>query len=391
MIDLWKQAGPAKFWLCEPPIPDEQWREATCRAAPILGLPECSERPEDLMQFSLGEGRFGPNHWTISPQLRLYYLLKPLLPRPLIALLRRVYTSIDHWRPTSNWPTDPRYVAFQWEVLRQLLRIRGEGSISYRSLWPDERRFAFVLTHDIETARGQSRVREIADLEESHGFRSSFNFALEEYPLDLGLMQELRERGFEVGCHGLKHDGGLFNSKQGFMANAAILNQRMKEHGMVGFRSPLTLRNPEWMQALDVEYDASFFDTDPFEPIPGGVMSIWPFFMGRFVELPYTLVQDHTLAAILRARTPQIWLDKTEFIRQNRGMALLITHPDYLDLPGMRKIYPEFLMAMKRQPDYWHALPREVAAWWRLRDDLTRPARTETFNLVQRIPAGAMV
>ena len=31
------------------------------------------------------------------------------------------------------------------------------------------------------------------------------------------------------------------------------------------------------MQALEIEYDLSFFDTDPCEPIPGGTMSIWPF------------------------------------------------------------------------------------------------------------------
>ena len=68
------------------------------------------------------------------------------------------------------------------------------------------------------------------------------------------------------------------------------------------------------MQALEVEYDSSFFDTDPYEPMPGGTMSIWPFFLGHFVELPYTLVQDHTLSVILGERTPRLWLDKVDFI-----------------------------------------------------------------------------
>ena len=45
------------------------------------------------------------------------------------------------------------------------------------------------------------------------------------------------------------------------------------------------------MRHLEIEYDLSFFDTDPFEPIPGGTMSIWPFFIGHFVELPYTLAR----------------------------------------------------------------------------------------------------
>ncbi len=380
-MNLWAQNSPDKFWLCEPPITDQQWKEAICRAAPVLGVTEGPTELEDLEYLSLGEGRFGPDHWKISPLLRLYYRLKPLIPRPVIRVLRRIQSRRCREKSTNCWPTDPRYVAFQWEVLQQLLLIRRESSITYRSFWPEGGRFAFILTHDVETARGQSMVREIADLEESNGFRSSFNFVLGDYPLDVGLMRELRQRGFEIGCHGLKHDGCLFNSKEGFMSSVALVNQAMHEHSMSGFRSPLTLRNPEWMQGLDIEYDASFFDTDPFEPIPGGSMSIWPFFLGRFVELPYTLAQDYTLATILGARTPDIWLEKTEFIRRNRGMALVITHPDYLKQGAMHSIYSEFLNAVKQLPDYWHALPREVAAWWRRRADPAFPAATETFQL----------
>lgn len=33
-------------------------------------------------------------------------------------------------------------------------------------------------------------------------------------------------------------------------------------------------RHPLWMQSLDIEYDLSFFDTDPYEPMAGGSMSM---------------------------------------------------------------------------------------------------------------------
>jgi len=129
----------------------------------------------------------------------------------------------------------------------------------------------------------------------------------------------------------------------------------------------MTHRNPEWMQALEIEYDLSFFDTDPYEPMPGGTMSIWPFMMGCFVELPYTLCQDHTLMVTLAERTPRVWLDKVEFIRRHHGLALLNAHPDYLRVPGRFAIYEDFLKGMSRRTDYWHALPRETARWWRAR------------------------
>jgi hypothetical protein len=121
------------------------------------------------------------------------------------------------------------------------------------------------------------------------------------------------------------------------------------------------------MQALNIEYDASFFDTDPYEPMPGGTMSIWPFFIGRFVELPYTLAQDHTLMVILGEQTPRLWIEKVNFIEQYHGMVLLNTHPDYLCQPGHESLYREFLQEMKARNGYWHALPRDVARWWRAR------------------------
>jgi hypothetical protein len=209
----------------------------------------------------------------------------------------------------------------------------------------------------------------VADLEESSGFRSSFNFVPERYPLDLVLIEDLRGRGFEIGVHGLRHDGKLFSSRSEFMRRAERINGYLQELDAVGFRSPLTMRNPEWMQALQIEYDLSFFDTDPYEPMPGGTMSIWPFILGRFVELPYTLAQDCTLTVVLGETTPRLWLQKVDFIERYCGMVLVNTHPDYLSDPLTWKIYSDFLQAMRRRGGYWHALPRDVARWWRARTD----------------------
>ena len=129
------------------------------------------------------------------------------------------------------------------------------------------------------------------------------------------------------------------------------------------------------MQALDVEYDLSFFDTDPFEPLAGGTMSLWPFTIGRFLELPYTLVQDYTATAILNETTPRIWLQKVDFIKAYHGLALVNAHPDYLKVGQTRRVYESFLTAMRSRADFWNPLPREAARWWR--------ARSRTSNLAQ--------
>jgi len=363
---LWNSNHPRELWRCQPDFPHEVWAEAIRRALPVLGLSETLDI-ESALVWTLGEGQFGPDHWSLSRVRKLYYFLKPLLPRPLTRILRRGFQQRHKQNFQLGWPIEARYPRFQFEVLKNLLTLTGQYSIPYRPLWPNGMRFAFVLTHDIETNNGQKFVRRVADLEEEHGFRSSFNFVPETYPVDRGLLNDLCQRGFEIGIHGLKHDGRLFNSSKEFLCCAEKINHYLTEFGAVGFRAPLTIRNPEWMQALNIEYDLSFFDTDPFEPIPGGTMSIWPFFTGHFVELPYTLVQDYTLTSVLGETTPKIWLEKVDFIEKYHGMALVNSHPDYLSQKANWNVYHEFLIALKHRKGFWHALPRDVANWWRNR------------------------
>jgi hypothetical protein len=367
MANLFGVNTPAGFWRCLVDLSEEQWQAAVHAAIPVLPIPCRHRSVEVLLEAVLGEGQFGDRHWTLGPVKRLYYMLKPVLPHSVRRSLRRFYEIPTQARFPLGWPIEDRYVRFQWDVMRHLASATGRSDLPCLHFWPQDHRFAFVLTHDVETAAGQAHVRRVADMETNLGFRSSFNFVPERYPLDRELLQELHARGFEIGVHGLKHDGKLFSSYEEFARRAGRINSYLKELGAVGFRAPLTHRHPGWMQALEIEYDLSFFDTDPFEPIPGGTMSVWPFEMGRFVELPYTLVQDYTLTMILGEETPRIWLQKVDFIERYHGMALVNTHPDYLVDAVTWTVYAEFLQAMRRREGYWHVLPRDVARWWRAR------------------------
>lgn len=373
--ELYRVNRPAAFWrlMAEPQPTEAEWATSIQAAATALPLGAQSADIDALLQKTLGEGQFGPDHWDLSFARKMYYRLKPVLPRQLTRRLRRLQRSAAGGDSPLGWPIEARYAQFLWAVIGGLLAGTKRQAVPFIHFWPAGHKFAFVLTHDVETAEGQAHVQALAELETDYGFRSSFNFVGERYRLDQDLIKTLRARGFEIGVHGLKHDGKLFNSRAEFMRRAARINQHLKNLDAVGFRAPLTHRQPEWMQALDIEYDLSFFDTDPYEPIPGGTMSIWPFEIGRFVELPYTLVQDYTLTAVLGETTPRIWLDKVDFIETYWGLALVNSHPDYLRDPANWRLYEQFLQAMKRRPGlYWHALPREVARWWRARRQAAR-------------------
>ena len=367
---------PWSFWhlLDDDSYTESDWDEAINKSLHcLIGLPVLKRDllPLKVMSLIQTEKQFGLGHWELSRKKKLYYkFVRPILPESLRPFFRTLFLSKQREKFILEWPIENRYVKFQFEILKNLLLIKGLKTAKFIHFWPNGHRFAFILTHDVETKKGQQFVRELISIEEQYGFRSSFNFVPEGYQVDSKLLVELKNRGFEVGVHGLKHDGKLYASKNIFNKRTIKINQYLKNWNAIGFRSPLTHRNPEWMQSLDIEYDLSFFDTDPYEMIPGGTLSIWPFQMGHFIELPYTLPQDHTLLITIRENSPCLWLKKVEFIEKYFGMVLLNAHPDYLINSNNLAVYEKFLQEMAKRRNYWHTLPRDVARWWRERNSI---------------------
>ncbi len=244
--------------------------------------------------------------------------------------------------------------------------------------WPEGKKFALILTHDVDTQQGHDNCLQLAEMEKRMGFRSSFNFVAEDYKVSQKLQNDLRTNGFEIGQHNIHHKNP-FTSKEHFQKLATKINHYLKEWNAVGFHSPSMYHNLEWMHELNIEYDASTFDTDPFEPQPDGVGTIFPFWVSGnsnqkgYVELPYTLPQDFLLFILMRQKNIDIWKKKLDWIAENGGMALFISHPDYIDFNNNShyekypvKYYEEFLTYIKdRYKDqYWHALPRDMAKFW---------------------------
>lgn len=221
------------------------------------------------------------------------------------------------------------------------------------------------------------------DLEKKLGFRSSFNFIPERYKVLPELRRLLARNEFEVGVHDLNHDGKLYDSKSIFEERSKRINKYLEEWECVGFRSGAMHHNLEWLHELNIEYDASTFDTDPFEPQPDGTGTIFPFWVQEknrkngYVELPYTIPQDFTLFVLLKEKTIDIWKRKLDWVAENGGMALLITHPDYMNFTGRKPaleeypadFYVEFLRFLNERygGQYWHAVPREAASFFKRR------------------------
>lgn len=295
--------------------------------------------------------------------MKVYYLLKPILPWGLRMSLRRWRAERRRRSSAGVWPIDPGSSAAPpgWPG------------------WPEGKRFGVVLTHDVEGKKGYERVPRLVDLTQKYGFRACFNFVpLGEYQVTPAMLELLEGAGFEAGAHGLRHDGKLFQSPKKFAVKAAQIRDAMCRWGAVGFRAPLMQHRLGWMHELGAEYDCSTFDADPFEPEPDGMRTIFPFWVQGpgnqgFVELPYTLVQDFNLFKILGEQSIDIWKRKLDWLAEQGGMALINTHPDYMSMNGSpgRDEYPvdryeEFLRYLrdKYSDQYWHALPREVSRYY---------------------------
>jgi len=293
---------------------------------------------------------------------RAYYRIKPLMSRRLQILLRRMVAMHKRHAYRAVWPIDPG----------------AGGAPTGFPGWPDGRRFSVVLTHDVDTARGVERCEQLMALEQELGFRSSFNFVAHDYVLPPSLRHRLVEQGFEIGVHGLEHNRKLYESAETFAEHAEQINDYLKYWGAVGFRSPCVYHNFEWLHALDIVYEASAFDTDPFEPQSDGLRTIFPVHQRRvrgreYVVLPYTLPQDFTMFILFREKDIGIWKEKLRWIAEQGGMALLITHPDYMNFDGdphfdeyHSELYRDLLIHIKTeyQGEYCHLLPREMASFW---------------------------
>jgi hypothetical protein len=352
-----RQSAPLNDVHCFWKLPEE-WRDS-------LGqLVEDSRQEAEHLLFEryLAEGNRQP-----PAAMNTYYRIKSLIPNQLRHRLNAFAIRSRRQREFPHWPCEDALIDCWRKWLRRVLARRNESDAWHIGFWPDHKRCCIVLTHDVESPRGLRQMETIAALEESYGFRSAWNLALAQYPIDWEVVERLRERGFEFGAHGLRHDGQLFRSRQDFETLRPELERLAAEHGLRGFRAPSTLRKAEWIASMDFDFDSSFADTDPYEPQPGGTCSLFPFFLADLIELPYTLAQDHTLIHLLHRSPLPLWIAKADWIASISGMILTLTHPDYCGTLPHLAAYEGLLRHLASIESAWRALPSQAAAWWRRR------------------------
>lgn len=305
---------------------------------------------------------------------RAYYRVRPVLPNPFRRTLQRLYLRNWDELPFPKWPVDTSVELVLERLLLLSMRMRNVDRIPFIWFWPDGASASAIVTHDVETAAGVKFVPLLMDIDDTFDVKASFQIVPEgRYPVSSSFIRAIKDRECEVNVHGFNHDGDLFRDRQTFLKQCRLINRYVEEFGAHGFRSACMYRNVNWYEGLNVSYDMSVPNVAHLEPQRGGCCTVFPYFIGRILELPLTTVQDYSLFYILRDYSIDLWKKQIEIIAGKHGLISFIVHPDYVQAERELSVYKAllaYLSNLRSERKIWIARPGDVDRWWRDRSEM---------------------
>jgi hypothetical protein len=305
---------------------------------------------------------------------KTYYAVRELLPVAVRKHLQKVY--LGGWRklPFPNWPLDCTVDTIHEHLLRLWMEAKGVRRVPFVWFWPNGAPNALIMTHDVETALGRDFTPELIRIDQSHHIRSSFQVIPEKrYDVPDAYVRQIRDSGFEFNIHDLNHDGYLYQERQLFLRRAQKINEYAEKYGATGFRAGVMYRNLDWYDAYEFSYDMSVPNVAHLEPQRGGCCTVFPYFVGKILEIPLTTCQDYSLFQILNDYSIELWKTQIALLQKKNGLISFISHPDYLIDLRARGVYESLLTYLQETAErekIWKALPGEVDAWWRARNEM---------------------
>lgn len=305
---------------------------------------------------------------------KLYYLVRPLLVLPIRKRLQKFHLRDWDKIPFPSWPVDTTADRIHRRLLALVMQANGIEAMPFIWFWPKGYQSCAIITHDVEAPPGRDFCNTLMDIDESFGFKSSFQVVPEKrYEVCINFLKQIKDRGFEVNVHDLTHDGRLYADHEEFLERAKRINQYVGEYGASGFRSGVLYRNVDWYDAYEFKYDMSVPNVGHLDPQHGGCCTVLPFFIGKIVELPLTCSQDHTLFNVFGDYSIDLWRRQIETILANNGLITVLVHPDYVIEERAQSTYKKMLAhlaELRDQNQVWAPLPRDVAEWWRRRNEM---------------------
>jgi peptidoglycan/xylan/chitin deacetylase (PgdA/CDA1 family) len=291
------------------------------------------------------------------------------VPGAVRVILARLLTRLGRSVEFPQWPEEP-FVEGLRALVQECVSRTCPGAAA-RPYWPQGKRYAVALTHDVDDANGFRHLEAPRAVERKLGAPSTFFFVTHTDPLDEAALRALRDEGCEISAHGYNHDCMLAwlpgDAMEDRLKRSA---ERLAEWGGGGSRSPWKGRTDPFSQrvAKHFSYDSSCPDSDG----SSGVATVFPFRRGALLELPITTPIDadaillgHEASAPLR-----IWQEKLAYIRGLGGFACITTHPAkyFGGNAVMLATYETLLRSVVNDGDAWLATMSDIAVHWQGRE-----------------------
>ncbi len=305
----------------------------------------------------------------LSPLYRLLTGLPvsyTLVPKQFRNLVIRAHRNREKLTLYDKLPLD----ALRFVLVRSIEKLSEKRLDRKRQ---NNKECTCLITHDVETCNGLRRSRVLKKLEEKYDVPSSWYIPAKHYKLDLEIIQTLSNHG-EVGAHGNRHDGKLPELSRQKMINELCEARQTLEKivgGTVkGFRAPLLQCNAKLIRALSevgYVYDASMPTWEPNHPSvmkPYGIGTVNLMWIGRILEVPLTLPQDHQMLHVLGVtprQTVKTWLEMMEVVKDIEGICSILVHPDYelADSQNLN-VYEQLLNQIASDNQSWITTPSQI-------------------------------
>lgn len=243
----------------------------------------------------------------------------------------------------------------------------------HRKTW-NGKKYACIVTHDVDTRKGLQRAKHLKKLEEKYDVPSAWYIPSKHYKLDPETVKELSNHG-EIGAHDTKHNGKLANVPEAKLVKrlreAKQTLENIAKCSVEGFRAPLLQHNVKIIQALrdaGYAYDTSIPTWEPKHPNTmnsHGIGTTYPMTLKGVVEIPVTLPQDHQLLHVLDLSPEELtreWINLISTIKDISSLCTILVHPDYeLADPENLSLYEELLNAIASDNDVMVTLPANIA------------------------------
>jgi len=345
------------------------------KSAPKDNLPTATEPNENLIFLTLDIVKEYNNilDETLNAKSSTLYRLLTGLPVPYTLAPKRLrdlfmngYGGQENLSFCDKLPLD----ALRFILVKAIEKL-SEKTL-HRKTW-NGKKYACIVTHDVDTRRGLQRTRCLKKLEENYDVPSAWYIPSKRYKLDLDTIRELANHG-EVGAHDTRHDGKLAQLPKRKLIERLLEAKRTLERiarqPVEGFRAPILQHNFMIIQALEeagYNYDTSIPTWEPKHPYTmksHGIATTYSLTLNGLTEIPVTLPQDHQLLNVLGLTPREVtkkWLEMISLIKNLGGLCTFLIHPEYKLANLKLDFYEELVNTIASDSEAWITTPSKIA------------------------------